>query len=328
MRAPPEVATRTNGERVSSASSAPRVTASPTPLPMLPPMNAKSIAARTTGPAADRARAVDRALAEPGLALRVGEPLRVRLRVGEAEHVERLDLAARAPSQLPSSRSCSSRCRTGQAEVEVALRADAERPLQPLVVDERVAGGALRPLDGGLRGRWCRHCQTTASDDQRFGVEPTVLARERASVSSTCSRVGASRPASPKTRATISARMSVVRPCRSMRVASTARSSARRQELALQLGLDHAVVGVDLVLGVVVDLAQAPERSGRLRPAELERELGDVERGEDVVRRGLRDLLRRLERLERPAQAPVRGDEAPARDHVLRDRPRARARGT
>ena len=40
---------RTNGERFSSASSAARVTASPTPLPMLPPMNAKFIAARTTG---------------------------------------------------------------------------------------------------------------------------------------------------------------------------------------------------------------------------------------------------------------------------------------
>ena len=45
----PRCATRRSGERVSSASSAARVIASPTPLPMLPPMNAKFIAARTTG---------------------------------------------------------------------------------------------------------------------------------------------------------------------------------------------------------------------------------------------------------------------------------------
>ena len=178
-------------------------------------------------PPADRAGAVDRALPVPRLALRVGEPLGVRLRVGEAKHVERLDLAGEL---LPRAvvEELLQPLPNRQPEVEVALRADAERPSQPLVVDERVAGRALRPLDHGLRCRrgchFGRHVRRPTL--RRVGDVP----RERASVSSTCSREGASRPLSPKTRATIMARMSVVRPWRSMRVASTARSSARRQD--------------------------------------------------------------------------------------------------
>ena len=49
MRAPPEAEMTSSGSRRSSASSAARVIASPTPLPMLPPMNAKSMAAITSG---------------------------------------------------------------------------------------------------------------------------------------------------------------------------------------------------------------------------------------------------------------------------------------
>ena len=49
MRAPPEAATMTSGARSASARSAARVSFSPTTLPMEPPMNSKSITARTTG---------------------------------------------------------------------------------------------------------------------------------------------------------------------------------------------------------------------------------------------------------------------------------------
>ena len=49
MRAPPEAEITSSGVRVSSASSAARVIASPTAPPMLPPMNAKSMPATTTG---------------------------------------------------------------------------------------------------------------------------------------------------------------------------------------------------------------------------------------------------------------------------------------
>jgi hypothetical protein len=48
MRAPPDAAIVRSGVLVSSAISPARVIASPTALPMLPPMNAKSIAATTT----------------------------------------------------------------------------------------------------------------------------------------------------------------------------------------------------------------------------------------------------------------------------------------
>ena len=49
MRAPPEAVMISSGSRWSRACSAARVTISPTALPIDPPMNAKSIAATTTG---------------------------------------------------------------------------------------------------------------------------------------------------------------------------------------------------------------------------------------------------------------------------------------
>ena len=48
MRAPPEAVTSTRGVRVRAACSAAHVTRSPTAVPMLPPMNRKSMTARTT----------------------------------------------------------------------------------------------------------------------------------------------------------------------------------------------------------------------------------------------------------------------------------------
>ena len=49
MRAPPEVQTTRSGVRCSSASSAARVTPSPTALPMQPPTKPKFITAITSG---------------------------------------------------------------------------------------------------------------------------------------------------------------------------------------------------------------------------------------------------------------------------------------
>ena len=60
-----------------------------------------------------------------------------------------------------------------------------------------------------------------------------------------------------------------------------------------------------------------PNAAAASSPAELERELGDVERGEDVGRSGARDLFRRLEGVGRPADAPVRGHEPLQRASVL-----------
>ena len=49
MRAPPDAEIARNGSFRSRANSAPRVIASPTPPPMLPPMNAKSMIETTSG---------------------------------------------------------------------------------------------------------------------------------------------------------------------------------------------------------------------------------------------------------------------------------------
>ncbi len=104
--------------------------------------------------APDRGGAVEAALAAAGLPLRLLEPRRVRLRVREPERVDRLDLL-REVGEAPLVEQLLQALADRQAEVEVALGADAQVPLQPLVVDEGLARRALRPLHrlgGGLRG--------------------------------------------------------------------------------------------------------------------------------------------------------------------------------
>src|SRR5439155_22787620 len=100
----------------------------------------------------DGSTAVDDTLRIARLALRVLDPLRVRLRIREAEDIERLQVTA----QLVETARIEKLLQPlpyRQPEVVVALGADAEVPAQPLVVDEGVAGRALGPLDllGGPR---------------------------------------------------------------------------------------------------------------------------------------------------------------------------------
>ena len=189
--------------------------------------------------AADRRGPVERALAGPRLALRLREPLRVRLRVGEAERVERLDLR-RELDEAALVEQLLEPLADRQAEVVVALRADAEVALEALVVDEGVAGRALRPLR--RLGRRLSGRRPSAAVRSR-GVAGARPARRRARPRS-CRASGAGRSPAPKTLATTNASTSVVRPMRSTRVASTARSSARAPALPPQLRLDHPVVGV------------------------------------------------------------------------------------
>ena len=87
IRAPPEAETETSGTPASAALSHARTNFSPTTLPIEPPMNAKSMTASRHGCSFDRRAADDHRVAEPGLDLRLGQPLRVRPQVEEAEDV-------------------------------------------------------------------------------------------------------------------------------------------------------------------------------------------------------------------------------------------------
>ncbi len=93
--------------------------------------------------------------------------------------------------------------------------------------------------------------------------------------------------------------------------------------LALDLRLDHAVQRVGLVAGHVVDLAQARERGeGLVGVADLEAQLGHVERRHRLLGLGLGDQPRLCERLLVLAERAVHVHEADRRGrgaaHVLR----------
>ena len=96
--------------------------------------------------AVDRAGAVQRAGLGLALLLRLRDPLDVGLGVGEGERVEDLEVAAQLleaalVEELPEALA------DAQPEVVVAVGAHAEVAAQALVVDERRARGAAKPLD-------------------------------------------------------------------------------------------------------------------------------------------------------------------------------------
>ena len=152
IRAPPDAETITSGTRSASAASAARATFSPTTAPIEPPMNPKSITTIATRLALDRAHAPDGGVAEPGRELRRGDPVRVRLLVGEAERVHGhepgvvlLERALVEQLAQPDGRR--------EPEVVAARRADAHRLLELLVEQLLLARGAARPQRAADRRR-------------------------------------------------------------------------------------------------------------------------------------------------------------------------------
>ena len=226
-----------SGVRSLSASSAARVIASPTPLPMLPPMKAKSIAATTTGCPPIVAGPEDGAFAAPGLPLSLDEPLRVRLRVGEGEHVERLEIAAQVDEAALVQQLLES-LPDRQAEVVVALGADAEVAPQALVVDERVAGRTLRPLQPRRLPSAGRR-----SGGKDLEVQSTVLGSGRRKGLLRSAR-GRRRPVALAEDLGDDERQDVGRPAEPVETRGVdGEVEGATPVLAPDLGLDHAVVG-------------------------------------------------------------------------------------
>ena len=264
--------------------------------------------------AADRRRAVREPLAVAGLALRLLDPLRVRLGVREAERVERLEVAAQILEAALVQQLLEAR-RHRDAEVVVALRADAEIALQALVVDERVTGGAPRPLDVGAglrRRRRLGHYQ--ASRCRR-----RCSSRERASAESTCERSG-SLPLGLAEDLRDHVGEDVGRAAGAVDARGVDGQVERASPvLAAKLDLDQAVERIHLVRRVVVHRPQALEGGGGLvQPAHVERELGELEHGERIIRLRLRHRRGGVEGVLRASRSPVDGRDRPQRVDVPR----------
>ena len=126
IRAPPDAETTMSGIRSARASSAARVTFSPTTAPIEPPMNPKSMTQIATGWPSMRADAADGGVAQAGRDLGGGDAVGIRLLVDEAERVDRLEPGvallerARVEEQLQARRG-------REPEVVAAGRADADR---------------------------------------------------------------------------------------------------------------------------------------------------------------------------------------------------------
>ena len=79
-----------------------------------------------------------------------------------------------------------------------------------------------------------------------------------------------------------------------------------RPDVLDKLDLDQTVEGVDLVRGVVVDRAQALERSrGFVQATYIEGQLGELEHCQCVLRLCLGDRVGGIEGVLGPARAPV-----------------------
>ena len=92
-----------------------------------------------------------------------------------------------------------------------------------------------------------------------------------------------------------------------MRVASIARSSARRQPSRLSSAWIIPWYGYTSCSGSSSTSRRRKAAAALVEAAQLEAQLGDVERGEDVGGHGTRHLLRRLEGVQRAPDALERG---------------------
>src|SRR5207244_689111 len=101
--------------------------------------------------ALDRRGPVERARLRLRALLRGGDPLGVGLGIREREHVLDLEVGAQL-LEAALVQQLRKAVADLQAEVVVALRADAEVATQALVVDEAVAGRAAQPLRRDLAG--------------------------------------------------------------------------------------------------------------------------------------------------------------------------------
>src|SRR5438874_13539139 len=93
---------------------------------------------------ADGRHPVQRRVAIAGGLLGLGQADRIGLGVDKAEEIGRGDVSAELPEATLVQQLIEALAH-GDAEVVIALGADLEVPLQPLVVDESVAGRALCP---------------------------------------------------------------------------------------------------------------------------------------------------------------------------------------
>ena len=144
MRAPPEQQTITSGQRTSMARSIARVIFSPTTTPMLPPMNAYSIAATIVGIPSTRPEPTINASLRPVAAIdEVSRSLYGFVSVNCSGSVETRSAIVLDPGSVIEERSQA----IGRADPEVvgALGADAQVRGQVLVIDELRAAGTLGP---------------------------------------------------------------------------------------------------------------------------------------------------------------------------------------
>ncbi len=282
MRAPPEAEITISGVRVSSASSAARVIASPTAPLMLPPMNAEVDRGEHDRQAVDRAGAVQRAGLHPGLALRVSDPVRIRLGVAN----ESTSSGSRSP--LRSSKlSASSSCDEPLAELaggSGGCTPGTRRGCASGACGRRTPGSWGSGTTQPRRRGWLS--ARSANDVSRVqaaivGEHPAILgqrsAQRRLDLLTRRRRVLARRCTHCASR---NAATSVLSPRGSIAAACAASSWARPHRSRLDLDLEQAVERVRLVPGHVVELAQPLERGCAPRRAcrSVEAQLGDVER--------------------------------------------------
>ena len=129
-----------------------RVIFSPTTTPMLPPMNAYSIAATTTGESVEPARRDDHGVLEAGGGDRLLEPLAIRLGVGELQRIVR-EQVREVLGELALVEQRLEPVGGADAEVMRALRADLQVLLEILVVDQLRAARTLDPQPLGHPAR-------------------------------------------------------------------------------------------------------------------------------------------------------------------------------
>ncbi len=160
MRAPPEAVKTITGSFFSAPTSMARMIFSPTTEPMLPPMNRKSMTARTTSCAVDLAQARDHGLLDAGLLRRGAKLLLV---VGELQRVGRLDVRGQL-LEHPFVGGEADPLPRGEAEVVLAVGTGVERGLQLM---GRQSGGGRRDRSSFRRGTSARRASSATGCSMR-----------------------------------------------------------------------------------------------------------------------------------------------------------------
>ena len=328
--------------RRSSASSAARVIASPDGAAHAAADEAEVDAGDHERVPVDGARPVERARLRAGLLLGRRDPLGI----GLASPRTRARRSARgrrdSSSKLPSSKSCASALAQAQAEVVVALGADVQVALEPLVVDERLARRAAAPL-GRHGAAGCGYLSHRPAASTRLILAEQAPRRSASVASSSASTSTSARRellrlhehggrapgyrllGGPfRTQLQLQVGQHAGGPAQAVDRARLTGQLERPLRLsARQLHLDRTVQRGDLVVGQLEDLPHAREGVGGLvEVARLERQLGDVE-----LRRARPPGRPRRPCAPRPAPPPAcraSGTSRPGRSPRSRRRPSGR----